>query len=113
MERFLRKGNGKEVEINRGNMCDHCSKIELKDSFQTPNEYEKTVDYIKELIAVQHFVLIESNCELGCHKDVNRQWRDDIIYHVVKCPKCGQMYFCIVNTYRGGGSFSKSRQAPF
>lgn len=88
-------------------MCDYCAKIELKNKFQTPNEYEKAVDYIKELIEIQHFVLIDGNCELGCHKDVNGRWIDDIIYHVVKCPECGQTYTCIVNTYRGGGSFSK------
>ena len=88
-------------------MCDYCSKIESKNKFQTPNEYEKAVNYIKELIDIQHFVLIDGNCELGCHKDVNGQWKDDVIYHVIKCPICGQTYTCTVNTYRGGGSFSK------
>lgn len=88
-------------------MCDYCSKTALKDRFQTPNEYEKTVAYIKELVDAQHFVLIEGNCELGCHKNVNGHWIDDIIYHSIKCPKCGQTYTCIVNTYRGGGLFSK------
>ncbi len=32
---------------------------------------------------------------------------DDIIYHVIKCPKCMQKFTCVVNTYRGGGSFKK------
>ncbi len=37
-------------------MCDYCSKIISKDSFQTPNEYEKMIDSIKELIENQHFI---------------------------------------------------------
>ena len=32
---------------------------------------------------------------------------DDIIYHAIKCPKCMQKFTCVVNTYRGGGSFKK------
>lgn len=88
-------------------MCDYCSKIKLKDSFQTPDEYEKTIDYIKELINNQHFIFVEGSCELGCHKDTDGHWIDDVIYYIIKCPKCGQKYSCTVNTYRGGGSFRK------
>ena len=25
----------------------------------------------------------------------------------IKCPECGQVFTCIVNTYKGGGSFEK------
>lgn len=107
-------GREKERKINRDKrMCDYCSKIALKDSFQTPNEYEKTVAYIKELVDIQRFVLIEGSCELGCHKNIDGHWIDDIIYHIIKCPKCGQTYTCVVNTYRGGGSFSKGSSSPF
>ncbi len=88
-------------------MCEYCSKIKLKDRFSTPDEYEKTIDYIKGLILNQHFIFVEGNCELGCHKDMDGHWIDDIIYHIIKCPKCGQKYSCTVNTYRGGGSFEK------
>ena len=107
-------GREKERKINRDKrMCDYCSKIALKDSFQTPNEYEKTVAYIKELVDIQRFVLIEGSCELGYHKNIDGHWIDDIIYHIIKCPKCGQTYTCVVNTYRGGGSFSKGSSSPF
>ena len=68
-------GKGIERKINRGKSgCDYCSKIALKDRFQTPNEYKKTVAYIKELLDIQHFVLIEGSCELGRHKNVNGHW---------------------------------------
>ena len=46
METGLERGI--ERKINRGKSgYDYCSKIALKDRFQTPNEYEKTVAYIK------------------------------------------------------------------
>ncbi len=88
-------------------MCDYCSEIELKDSFQTPSEYEKKIRYIKGLIDNKHFIFVEGSCELGGHKNADGNWIDDVIYHTIKCPKCGQIYSCTVNTYRGGGSFRK------
>ena len=33
---------------------------------------------------------------------------DDIIFHVIKCPKCMQKFTCVVDTYRDVGSFNKS-----
>lgn len=88
-------------------MCDYCSSIELTDFIYTPVDYEYIVDYIKLLIAEQKFVLIDGNCELGHHKNDSGQWVDDVIYHTIKCPKCGQKFTCSVNTYRGGGSFTE------
>lgn len=88
-------------------MCDYCSSIELTDFIYTPVDYEYIVDYIKLLIAEQKFVLIDGNCELWHHKNDSGQWVDDVIYHTIKCPKCGQKFTCSVNTYRGGGSFTR------
>lgn len=88
-------------------MCDYCSTISLKDFFRTPKDYEKTIEYISELIENHGFIMLESNCEVGKHKNENGQWVDDIIFHIIKCPKCGQKYSCVVNAYRGGGAFKK------
>lgn len=88
-------------------MCKYCSSVKLINFFSTPKDYENTINYIQSLIKEQGFILTESNCELGCHKNNQGYWVDDIIYHVIKCPKCGQIYSCSVNTYRGGGSFKK------
>ena len=44
---------------------------------------------------------------MGHHKNNSGQWVDDIIYHTIKCPKCGQIFTCSINTYRGGGSFTR------
>ena len=88
-------------------MCSYCSVISLKDSFRTPKDYEETIAYISELIEKQGFILYEGNCEIGQYKNENGQWVDDIIFHIIKCPKCSQKFSCVVNTYRGVGSFKK------
>lgn len=90
-------------------MCEYCSTLKLVDFFRTPKDYESTINYIKLLIKEQGFIQVDGNCEIGCHKNEQGCWIDDIIYHVIKCPKCGQIYSCTVNTYRGGGSFKKGR----
>lgn len=87
--------------------CDNCSDIGLVKLFRSPSEYLKCIGYIKELIADGGFELIEGSCALDEVKDKNGCWADDIIYHVVKCRKCGQVYSCRCNTYRGGGGFGK------
>ncbi len=89
------------------NICDYCSDVKTVENFLTPKEYEQCIEYIiKELIEERGFFLIEGNCAIGEHMK-NGYWDKDIIYHVVKCPNCGQVFTCIVNTYRGGGSFEE------
>ncbi len=69
----------------------------------------QTVEYIKQLIAGGGFTLVSGNCPLDEVKKANGKFADDIIYHLICCNKCGQVFSCCVNTYRGGGSFSKGR----
>lgn len=88
-------------------VCDYCSQIELKESFYSPKDYEETVGYVKELIEKYNYILVDGNCEIGAHKNKNGQWVADVIFHTVKCPECGQTFSCVVNAYRGGGSFKK------
>lgn len=89
-------------------MCAHCDRIPLVERIQTPKEYEQTVDSILGLIEKEGFLLLEGNVPLGEHKQ-NGYWAEDIIYHVIECPVCHQAFTCVVNTYRGGGSFTKGR----
>ena len=88
-------------------MCEYYSSIKLTDCIYTPTDYENIVEYIKSLIEERQFILVDGNCELGHHKNDSGQWVDDVIYHTIKCPKCGQIFNCSVNTYRGGGSFRR------
>ena len=89
-------------------MCDYCSKINFVERFSSPKDYEKTIEYIMELVEKEGFIFVEGTCPLGEHRK-DGCFIDDIIYHVIKCPKCEQEFTCIVNTYRGGGSFSKGK----
>jgi predicted phosphodiesterase len=87
-------------------MCDYCSHVKEVKIFRTPKEYGQTIEYIKGLIEKEKFIFVEGNCDIEEHKK-NGCWVDDIIYHVIKCPKCDQIFSCAVNTYRGDGSFKK------
>ena len=69
----------------------------------------QTVEYIKGLISSGDFSLVSGNCPIDEVKDENGKFADDIIYHLIRCETCGQEFSCCVNTYRGGGSFSKGR----
>ena len=89
-------------------ICENCGDIKLIKLFRSPYEYLQCVEYIKELISDGGFDLVEGNCPLDNVKNTNG-WADDIIYHVIRCRKCGQVYSCCVNTYRGGGAFQKGR----
>lgn len=88
-------------------MCELCSSIQLKKSFSTPQDYENTIDYIKWLINEQGFIFVGGNCEVGNHMNDSGHWIADTIYHVIKCPKCGKVYTCFVDTYHGFGSFEE------
>ena len=90
-------------------MCDHCLQIHLAENISTPLEYEKIVVYLEKMIDIYDFIFTDRNCELGRHKNEDGRWIDDIIFHTIKCTKCGQEFTCSVNTYRGGGSFRKGR----
>lgn len=89
-------------------MCENCENIRLIKLFRSPYEYLQCVEYIKDLLS-DGFELVEGNCPLDEVRDENGHWADDIIYHVIKCEKCGQVFSCCVNTYRGGGAFQKGR----
>ena len=71
-------------------MCDYCSEVNLVKCILTPREYEKIVKYIKELIEKDGFIFVEGNCAIGEHKK-DGYWIDDIVYHTIKCLKCGQV----------------------
>ena len=87
-------------------MCEFCEKITLVPNFKSPKDYEKTMAYIDELIKKSGFLLVDGTCPVDGYKR-GGYWVDDIIYHIIECPKCGQKFTSIVNTYRGGGSFKK------
>ena len=36
-------------------------------------------------------------------------WADEIMAHIIRCGHCGQIFTCVVNTWRGSGHFKKGR----
>ena len=50
----------------------------------------------------------ESTCPLNQVKTEDG-WADEIMVHMVRCKHCGQVFTCVVNTYRGSGSFKKGK----
>ena len=65
---------------------------------------------IQQLLTNGGFELIEeeSTCPLNQVKTEDG-WADEIMVHMVRCKHCGQVFTCVVNTYRGSGSFKKDK----
>ena len=50
----------------------------------------------------------ESTCPLDKVKTEDG-WADEIMVHTLRCGHCGQIFTCVVNTWRGSGHFKKGR----
>lgn len=91
-------------------MCNYCYNIQLWKKFDSPKEYLDCIEYINQLIENGNFELIkeESTCSLNQVK-TEKGWADEIMVHIIRCKHCGQIFTCVVNTYRGSGSFRKGK----
>ena len=50
----------------------------------------------------------ESTCPLEKVKTEDG-WADEIMAHMIRCKHCGQIFTCVVNTWRGSGHFKKGK----
>ncbi len=50
----------------------------------------------------------ESTCSLEKVKNEDG-WADEIMAHMIRCKHCGQIFTCVVNTWRGSGHFKKGK----
>lgn len=94
----------KEYLLEHG--CTTCWCIELKDSIDSPQEYDKCLEYIKHLLDSSDYELIDGSCKIEEVRNTNGAWNNDVIFHKIKCKECGRTFICSANTYRGGGSFT-------
>ena len=92
-------------------MCDICENNQLRKCFPKPDDYLACLDYIRGLIDSGDFDMESQTCDIDKVKNQNGCWADDIIEHTIKCKKCGQMFICSANTFRGGGSFETVTKA--
>ena len=50
----------------------------------------------------------ESTCPLEKVKTEDG-WADEIMAHMIRCKHCGQIFTCVVNTWRGSEHFRKGK----
>ena len=68
-------------------MCEHCRNIQTWRKFDAPKDY------------------------LACMEKVKTEdgWADEIMAHMIRCKHCGQIFTCVVNTWRGSEHFRKGK----
>ena len=91
-------------------MCEHCRNIQIWRKFDAPKDYLACIAYIQQLVKQGEFELIaeESTCPLEKVKTEDG-WTDEIMAHMIRCKHCGQIFTCVVNTWRGSGHFKKGK----
>ena len=91
-------------------MCEHCRNIQTWRKFDAPKDYLACIAYIQQLVGHGQFELMaeESTCSLKKVKTEDG-WANEIMAHTVRCKHCGQIFTCVVNTWRGSGHFKKGK----
>ena len=91
-------------------ICDYCHNIQEWKKFNAPKDYLACIEYIHQLVTNGGYELLEeeSTCPLN-QVETEDGWADEIMVHMVRCKHCGQVFTCVVNTYRGSGSFKKGK----
>ena len=89
-------------------MCEHCRNIQTWRKFDAPKDYLACIAYIQQLVSEGEFELMqeESTCPLEKVKTEDG-WADEIMAHMIRCKHCGQIFTCVVNTWRGSEHFRK------
>lgn len=86
-------------------MCEICKEVMTVDAFSNTKVYLDCLKYIQALVDSGDYSFESKDCDTDKVRDENGCWADDIIFHTIKCAKCGQIFICSANTYRGSGSF--------
>ena len=91
-------------------MCEYCRNIQIWRKFDAPKDYLACIAYIRKLVEQGELELMpeESTCPLEQVK-IGDSWADEIMVHTLRCGHCGQIFTCVVNTWRGSGHFKKGR----
>ena len=97
-------------EKRRCYMCEHYRNIQTWRKFDAPKDYLACIAYIQQLVGQGQFELMaeESTCPLEEVKTEDG-WADEIMAHMIRCKHCGQIFTCVVNTWRGSGHFKKGK----
>ena len=78
--------------------------------FNALRDYLACIEYIRQHVTNGGFELLEeeSTCPLNQVKTEDG-CADEIMVHMIRCKHCGQVFICVVNTYRVSGSFKKGK----
>ena len=98
-------------ERRRCYTCEHYRNIQTWRKFDAPKDYLACIAYIQQLVSEGEFELMqeESTCPLEKVKTEDG-WADEIMAHMIRCKHCGQIFTCVVNTWRGSGHFKKGKE---
>lgn len=106
----MSESEGPEMFGRNSRKCETCLNIRTWKQFKTPKDYLSCIAYIQQLVLDGKFALLleDSTCPLE-KVSLEDEWPDDIIVHTIRCTRCGQIFTCVVNTYRGSGKFKSRR----
>ena len=91
-------------------MCEHCRNIQTWRKFDAPKGLSGLYCLHSAVGVGGEFELMqeESTCPLEKVKTEDG-WADEIMAHMIRCKHCGQIFTCVVNTWRGSGHFKKAK----
>ena len=107
---YEKRNTSRYLRKEASTMCEHCRNIQTWRKFDAPKDYLACIAYIQQLVSEGEFELMqeESTCLLEKVKTEDG-WADEIMAHMIRCKHCGQIFTCVVNTWRGSGHFKKGK----
>ena len=89
-------------------MCEICESVITYENIRSPSHYMSCLSSIKQLVESGKFEFV-AGTPIDKVKNERGCWIDDIIGTEIRCLTCGDFFVCVVNTYRGGGSFKRGK----
>ena len=107
---YEKRNTSRYLRKEASTTCDHCRNTHTWKKFDAPKDYLACIAYIQQLVSEGEFELMqeESTCPLEKVKTEDG-WADEIMAHMIRCKHCGQIFTCVVNTWRGSGHFKKGK----
>ena len=91
-------------------MCEHCRNIQTWRKFDAPKDYLACIALHSAAGVGGEFELIQEESTRPLEKVKTEDgWADEIMSHMIRCKHCGQVFTCVVNTWRGSGHFKKAK----
>ena len=76
-------------------MCEHCRNIQTWRKFDAPK------DYLGIIVGILRWSMEKGRSNLLA--------ANENMAHMIRCKHCGQIFTCVVNTWRGSEHFRKGK----